>query len=123
MRANEICEMQLSDIHETHFHVAAGKTGAAVRDVPIHPMLKPLVKKLAKRSEDGYLLSSLRRGGEDSKRNHGILMAFGKRIRKIGVSDSPSTFTLYATPPRPRWKTAAVQRTLRSKSSAPQKAV
>ena len=40
MRANEIAETVLDDVHETRIHIPEGKTDASVREVPIHPVIK-----------------------------------------------------------------------------------
>ena len=87
MRLNEICETELKDVHGTYIHLPEGKTESSVRDVPIHPVLKPLIKKLKKESTDGYLIDGLPRGGEDEKRSHYASKRFGAIKRRLGVVD------------------------------------
>ena len=63
MRANEIAETKLGDVHEDRIHIPEGKPKAAVRDVPLHPVIRPLVARFKTSSTDGYLISGLKRGG------------------------------------------------------------
>lgn len=99
MRLSEICETELSDVHEDRIHVPKGKTESAVRDVPLHKALKPLVRKLKKSAEkagpeeDGrtYLIMGLKRGGENKRRSHYASKRFGAIKRALKVSDVVST--------------------------------
>jgi integrase len=92
MRANEIAETQLCDVFDSHIHIPEGKTEASVRDVPLHRAIKPLVKRLKECSTDGYLISGLKRGGEDKKRAHYILKRIGASIRSSGITDRSVVF-------------------------------
>jgi integrase len=87
MRLNEICETELADAHDTHIHLPEPKTESSVRDVPLHPILLPLIAKLRSESTDGYLIDGLKRGGEDGKRGHYASKRFGARKRDLGVVD------------------------------------
>nr|BDD45991.1 hypothetical protein 1 [Gammaproteobacteria bacterium] len=79
MRPNEIAETELKDVHDDYLHIPEAKSEAGVRDVPFHPLLKPLIKHLKDNPKDKYLIPSLKRGGDDQKRYHVI----GKRFTTI----------------------------------------
>jgi integrase len=93
MRSNEIASIELGDVHDGHVFIPEGKTESSVRDVPLHPVLTPLVNSLKQTSVDGFLISGLRPGGEDSKRNHYIIKRFVRFNRvTVGVNDSAVVF-------------------------------
>ena len=81
-RENEIAELRLEDVHDDHFTIQESKTKAGVRPVPIHPVIKPLVKWLKEDSKDGYLIPGLQRGGKDEKRHHYFAKRFSYHLRK-----------------------------------------
>ena len=56
------------------------KTKAGVRIVPIHPCLKPLIKKLAKDSNDGYLVTDQNNDTHGKKSN-----ALSNRFNRLKV--------------------------------------
>lgn len=58
-RIAELCAIKVADVTGDSFHITDAKTVAGIREVPIHPSIKELVKKLQTESEDGYLLSGL----------------------------------------------------------------
>ena len=90
LRANELAELKLADVHlegsTPHFAITEAKSTAGVRVVPVHPAILPLVGGLAKSGSD-YLLPGLRAGGENGRRGHYILKRAGRLIRKLGVTD------------------------------------
>jgi len=93
MRSNELAETEIGDVHSDHIHIPEGKTETSVRDVPIHPLLKPLIHKLKEISSDGFLISNLKCGGVDNKRNHYIAKKAGNLIRgKAGITDKTKVF-------------------------------
>jgi integrase len=57
MRREEVCRLKIDDIHNDAFHIHEGKTAAAVRQVPIHPVIAPLVERLTGASTDGFLMA------------------------------------------------------------------
>jgi integrase len=91
-RREEIALLRVSDLEGDVLRIREGKTAAAVRSVPAHPALLPVLKRLAKTSSDGYLLPGLITGGEDAKRGHMIGKRFSYLIRKAGFSDTALTF-------------------------------
>lgn len=86
-RREEVCLFRKEDIHGNALIVREGKTMAAVRTVPIHPVVLPLVTRLAKQTKDGFLIPGLLTGGADQKRGHYIGKRFGYHIRSIGILD------------------------------------
>lgn len=86
MRENEIAETAVEDVHDDHIHVPEDKTESSVRDVPLHPIIKPLVLRLKRDSKDGYLVPHLTPGGDDNKRSWNFVKKFGRFRRKLGVS-------------------------------------
>jgi integrase len=92
MRSNEIAELELRDVNDVYFHIPEGKTESSIRDVPIHPIIRPLISHLKTTSKDGYLISGLKRGGEDQKRNHYAVKRFGDFKRSIGITSEAVVF-------------------------------
>jgi integrase len=81
-RENEIAEVRIEDVHDDHFDIQESKTKAGVRPVPIHPVIKPLVKWLKENATDDYLIPGLQRGGKDDKRHHYYAKRFSYHLRK-----------------------------------------
>lgn len=59
-RIEELCSIKVEDAEETHFHIREGKTRAAERTVPVHPLIAPVIRMLKATSTDGFLLSGYR---------------------------------------------------------------
>ena len=92
MRREEVCQLRTDDVHGDALIVREGKTSAAVRTVPVHSVIRPLVARLAKQTKDGYLLPGLLTGGADDKRGHLLGKRFGYHIRGIGITDKALCF-------------------------------
>lgn len=93
MRGNEIAEIEVKDVHDGYIHIPEGKTDSSVRDVPIHPVIQPLVDSLKEQGKDGYLISGLKRGGEDNKRYHMIGKRFSTLLRnQVKITDKNVVF-------------------------------
>ena len=92
MRREEIAELRVTDVDGDVLRISQGKTAAAVRRVPIHPSLSPLVRQLAASSPDGYLIPGLLPGGPDNKRAWYVGKRFGYAIRKLGITDPALDF-------------------------------
>lgn len=95
MRSGEIAESECSDVYEDYIHIPESKTEAGRRDVPLHPVIKPLVKQLLENPKDGYLIPGLKRGGADMKRNHVIGKRFSTILRSekgAGIIDKNVVF-------------------------------
>jgi integrase len=63
-----------------------------VRDVPLHPLIKPLVARLKATTKDGYLINGLKRGGPDNKRNYLVPSHYNRAKKAIGFTDRGLTF-------------------------------
>jgi integrase len=94
MRLNEICSMKTADVNldADFLAVSEGKTKSSVRQVPLHPTIKPLVKRLVESSTDGYLIAGLEEGGLDSKRGSAVSKRIGRLIRKVVTKDQAVVF-------------------------------
>ena len=92
MRREEVGELKASSLDGNALVIEEGKTAAAVRRVPLHPTIAPLVRRLAKTSPDGYLIPGLLRGGPDNKRAWYVGKRFGRAIRQLGISDPALDF-------------------------------
>lgn len=93
MRREEVAQLKTSDIaKDGAFIIREGKSAAAVRRVPVHPVIRPLVAELVKSSRDGFLIPGLLTGGADAKRAHYIGKRFTELKRKLGFKDSALVF-------------------------------
>jgi integrase len=92
MRREEVATLRADDCRNGSLKVTEGKTAAAVRVVPVHPAIAPLVSQLAKKSSDGFLVPGLLTGGPDAKRSHYIGKRFSDAIRKLGFDDPALNF-------------------------------
>ena len=88
MRIEEICSLKKNDvlIDENFLKVVNSKTHAGIRTVPIHPKLKPRLKKLLEINEDEYILPNLTFNKYDDRSNS-IGKRFGNLKKKLGYSD------------------------------------
>lgn len=92
MRLEEIADTKLPNVTKNYVRIGEGKTGAAVRYVPVHKAIRPMFTRLIKASSGEYLLPGLLRSGADDKRGKLIGKRFGQVIRKLGFDDSALTF-------------------------------
>ena len=85
--------MHIQKLDTSYIHIPEGKTETSVRDVPIHSIIKPLIQQLVSSSHDGYLVSGLKRGGEDNKRGHPFSKRFNNVTKKkLGFIDTRINF-------------------------------
>lgn len=64
MRREEISVLTVSDVTEDGaLVVRQGKTQAAIRRIPIHPVIQPLIERLIASTRDSYLIPGLLTGG------------------------------------------------------------
>jgi len=59
MRLEEICNIQDKHVFEGCFHVDEGKTEAAARVIPVHPLIKPLLEPMRGTFGKGYLIDGI----------------------------------------------------------------
>ena len=88
MRIEEICSLKKNDVelNENFLKVVNSKTNAGIRTVPIHPKLKPRLKKLLEITDDEYILPNLTFNKYDDRSNS-IGKRFGNLKKKLGYSD------------------------------------
>jgi integrase len=93
MRREEIAQLRVADVNGDKWSVAAGKTRSAVRTLPIHPALRPLVKHLvAAAPDDGFLIPGLLTGGADDKRGHLVGKRFTELRHDLEIKDEALNF-------------------------------
>lgn len=91
MRREEIAQLTIADVTEDGaLVVREGKTQAAVRRIPIHPVIQPLIERLIATTTDNYLIPGLLTGGRDKRRGHYLGKRFTNMRRQLGL-DSPQT--------------------------------
>lgn len=85
VRRSELMRIKIPNVGRDGIKITEGKTRAALRTIPIHPIIAPLVTYLVENSSDGYLLPTDRRSKSPED-------ALGKRFtrirRELGVTDS-----------------------------------
>ena len=92
LRIEEIAQLRASSVDGSMLLVQEGKTAAAVRRVPIHPALAPLIARLAETSPDGFLIPGLLLGGRDNKRAVYLGKRFAYLRKKVGITDPRVVF-------------------------------
>ncbi|MEM9403225.1 MAG: site-specific integrase [Pseudomonadota bacterium] len=97
-RQEEICQLTTGDIHENALRIATegatydGKTEAARRIVPIHPVIQRLVVDLVSRSEDGFLIPGLDFVGPDRRRANRLGKRFVTLRKRLGLGSKSTVF-------------------------------
>ncbi|ODC01528.1 hypothetical protein A3197_03380 [Candidatus Thiodiazotropha endoloripes] len=84
MRRDEICSLQVEDCTDGAFKVREGKTASAVREVPIHSAIKPLIGSLIDSRDTGPLIKGLVPGGPDMRPSWNIGKVFGRVKKSLG---------------------------------------
>jgi integrase len=108
-RREEICLLRKSDVTAAHMlKIREGKSQSAVRTVPIHAALRPLIARLVKTSTDDYLINGLLTGGMDNKRGHYLGKRFGYFIRQNGFTDTKLKFHTFRNTVAQRMEAAGV---------------
>ncbi len=92
MRIEEICKLRTDDVQQGVIRVTEGKSSAAIREVPVHPVIAPMLRRLRDQSKDGYIIPGLKESGRDKLRSIAIGKRFGRRIRAIGITDPGAVF-------------------------------
>lgn len=77
-RIEELCSLEWKDIGADSFRITDSKTDAGVREVPIHPSLRPVLKALKKEAADSYVLGGLTFNKYNDRSN-----AIGKRFGRL----------------------------------------
>ena len=97
MRLDEICNIQKTVINDNCFKVLEGKTKASQRIIPIHPVLKPLVKRFLNSKVEDYIIKGIKGGGYDNKRSWNFQKKLGRLRKKIGIPKGVVFHTLRNT--------------------------
>ena len=84
MRLDEICMLKNKDIFDDLFHIYEGKTEAARRVVPVHPVLKKIIVSNDSDDEE-YILKGLVSGGYDTKRSSNFQKRLGKTRKRLNL--------------------------------------
>jgi integrase len=79
-RIEELCSLKVPQVHSDHFEVLDAKTPAGWRKVPIHSQLGPVLERLTRESEDGYVLQGLTVNKYGDRSN-----AIGKRFGRLKI--------------------------------------
>jgi integrase len=96
-RIEELCSLKIADVDDGTLRVREGKSAAAVRTVPLHPVIAPLVKRLVANATDGWLVPGLLTGGQDARRSAGMSKRFGYHLRHgLKLTDTALTLPLAA---------------------------
>jgi integrase len=98
-RIEELCQLKTDDVdfgdggRPIALHIREGKTQAARRRIPVHPVITPLVKRLVENADDnGYLIPDLLTTGDDHKRSVLVSKRFGYACGRAGLTDPALTF-------------------------------
>jgi integrase len=90
-RIEELCSLKAADVITVDrvkcLNITDAKTEAGNREVPIHPSISELIKRLSKDTKDGYLLSGLT-FNKYNDRSNAIGKRFGNLKRKFGFERS-----------------------------------
>lgn len=92
MRLEECYMLRVRDTHGDMFTIRDGKTVNAIRTVPIHPDLTPIVKRLtADKQQSAYLLDPEAEIVEHTDiRSQAASKAFGYYRRGLGIDERPN---------------------------------
>lgn len=87
--ANVRCDdVFLDDDNKNYIRINEGKSSAAVREIPIHPSVLELVRTLKGNANNDYLISGLKRTGDDNRRGKLISNILGRSYRTdCGITD------------------------------------
>jgi integrase len=92
LRREEVALLRTEDVHSDALVVREGKSEAAVRRVPLHPVLRPFVARLKEQATDAYLIPGLLTGGADARRGHAIGKRFATFKASLGFKDESLNF-------------------------------
>lgn len=90
LRLEEACALKVADINldEGWLRITAGKNDNAVRTLPLHDNLIPLVTRLVKQAGDQWLIAGLKASGADGRRSHNLSKRAGRWVRKHVSKDA-----------------------------------
>ena len=85
-RREELCALPVANVKDDRFAVAAAKTPAGVREVPIHHELAQTMARLVEESTDGYVLAGLK-PNRNGDRGDVMGKRFTRLKRDLGFDD------------------------------------
>ena len=83
-RIEELCSLRVENVAAGHFTVTAGKSHAALRDIPIHAELAQTMTRLIDGRTTGYVLVGL---GEPDKKRGNRSTAIGQRFGRLKTAE------------------------------------
>lgn len=90
-RLDELCSLKKADIEKLDdgywFFIREGKTEAASRKVPLHPLAVPIIERRLQGPALEYLFEGLVPGGPDRKRSWNVSKAYGRFRKDVGVKE------------------------------------
>jgi integrase len=94
-RLDELCALKADHVHKRDdgwwITITAGKSEAAVRDIPVHDAATQVLEGRRKRSKE-FIFDFLVPGGPDKKRSWNVSKAFGHYTRGLDLGDARHTF-------------------------------
>ena len=100
LRLEEACALKTEDVNidEGWLRITAGKNDNAVRTLPLHDNLIPLLSRLKSQAVDQWLIRGLKPSGKDGRRSHNLSKRAGRWVRKFVSKDAGVvTYTLRHT--------------------------
>lgn len=89
LRIEEACQLRVESVITNEgipcFDIADSKTAAGIRQVPIHPNLRPVVERLSQATTDGYLIASSG-GNKYGIRSDSLSKSFGRLKTSMGFT-------------------------------------
>ncbi|MCV2351994.1 tyrosine-type recombinase/integrase [Paucibacter sp. Y2R2-4] len=95
-RIEELCSLTVSDCAGGMLTIKASKTGAGVRQVPIHSLIKPLVASMGEAATDTYLVPSSA-AGKYGIRSDPLSKRFGKLKESLEFGKAHSFHSIRKT--------------------------
>lgn len=87
MRGREIAELKADSPSERFLQIDEAKNLNSIREVPVHPVIQPLISKLrAEAGKDKYLIKGLTVSQPDNNRYKNIGKKMGRMRAKLGLS-------------------------------------
>ena len=86
-RIESLCKLRVTDVKMDHFRIEDDKTDAGTRDVPIHPKLKPTLKRLIAASQDGFVIGGLS-PDKYGNRSAAVGKRFGRLKTELGFGEA-----------------------------------
>jgi integrase len=94
-RIEEWCSLRIQEVHITAEHPyyapGEGKSDAAIREIPIHPKLVPVIKHMIGKRHNGFLFANLS-ANKYGDRSNAIGKRFGRLKKRLGFADDAECF-------------------------------